>query len=239
MMIPTRRAEQMAAQRNRQADVDLAQLNVDRCTIIAPFDGQVDQLYVQEGERVQIGEVLLSLMDPNLIEIPVELPVSVHERVAIGSGCTLSVDRSSGPFWKGNVKRISPTADESTRTFKLYVEVNNTGQTRQLKPGYFVRAVIEGPLLENVLIVPRASIQQSSVFVFKDGRAYPRPIQIQRHLVDQTVVTGIHAGDMVITTNLDALAEGISVRVEEGPVEPEDKSRGGADSPAHFLAGRR
>jgi len=218
-LLPSRKAEREAGCRDRQADVELARLNVERCRITAPFDGRIDEVMVELGERVQVGLELVSLLNPNLIEVPIELPVSVHPRVRVGATCRLSVDSTDEVSWTGRVKRVSPTASETTRTFKLYAEVNNAEQTQRqrLIPGFFVRATIDGLALENVLIVPRGAIQQGRVFVYNDGTSHPRDVQIVRHLLDQTVVTGLQPGEIVIISNLDALYEGADVRVEESP----------------------
>ena len=216
-LLPSRKAEGEAGCRDRQADVDLARLNVERCRIAAPFDGRVDEVSVELGERVQVGRELVSLLNPDLIEVPIELPVSVHHRVLVGGGCRLSVDSTDEVAWAGRVRRISPTASETTRTFKLYVDVNNAEQTQRLVPGVFVRAMVDGPTLVDVLIVPRGAIQQGRVFVCNAGTAHPREVQVVRHLLDQTVVTGLRPGEIVITSNLDALYEGVDVRVAGDP----------------------
>ncbi|MCK4661178.1 MAG: efflux RND transporter periplasmic adaptor subunit, partial [Phycisphaerae bacterium] len=219
-LLPSRRAQVQAVCRTRQAEVDLAQLNVNRCKIIAPFDGRIDEVAVELGDRVQIGRELVTLLNPDLIEVPIELLASVRHRVRVGARCRLSVESTAGVDWAGQVKRMSPTASENTRTFKLYVEVNNTGQAQTLVPGFFVRAVIDGPTLEDVLIVPRGAIQQGHVFVYNAGKAHPRGVKIVRHLLDQTVVTGLQPGEVVITSNLDALYEGVPVRLEPEAGEP-------------------
>ena len=216
-LLPSRRAQWEANCRNRHAEVELAQLNLDRCRIAAPFDGRIDEVLVELGERAQVGRELVTLLDPNLIEVPLELPASVRHRVPSGAACHLSVDSTDEVAWSGLVRRMSPTASEATRTFRLYVEVNNAEQARHLVPGFFIRAIVDGPTLEDVLVVPRGAIQQDRVFVYNAGKAHLRDISIVRHLLDRTVVAGLKPGDVVITSNLDALYEGAAVRLDMGP----------------------
>ncbi len=215
-LLPQRRAQQEATCELRRAEVALAKLNVERCSIVAPFGGQVEALQVELGEQAAPGNRLLALIDPRLIEVPIELPVSVRPRVRVGAAVTLAVDSVRGHVWTGQIKRIAPTASEATRTFELFAEVNNAEQERQLMPGFFVRAVIEGPTLKDVLLVPRGAVQQERVYVYRDGKAYRRKVHVQRHLLDQSVVTGVAPGEVIITSNLDALCDGAPVRVE-GP----------------------
>jgi multidrug resistance efflux pump len=221
-LIPTRRNELEALLQNRQAELALAELDFERCTITAPFAGRVDHVLVDRGDWVGIGTPLVTLLDPGLIEVPIELPVSIRPRVRVGAKCRLSVDSMPEITWDGSVKRISPSASETLRTFELYVEVNNEGQVHQLVPGFFVQARIDGPALENVMIVPRGVVQQGRVFICNDGRAMPRDVRIERHLRDQTVVTGLEPGDLVITSNLDVLHEALPV----SPLEASGASSG-------------
>lgn len=217
-LIPARRTRLQAARADHRAAVAIAKLDLERCVIRAPFDGRVADKIVEVGERVQRGTHLITLLDPRLIEVPVQLPVSLFSRVAVGSTCTLSTPAVANVSWQGRVKRISPAADELTRTFELFVEVDNTEHPRELVPGFFTHARIQGPTLQNVLVVPRGSIQQEHVYVYQDGQARRRQIQVARHLSDQAVVTGLNPGDMVITSNLDALYEGLHVRIDMAQV---------------------
>ena len=216
-VLPALRAQQQATCALRRADVNLAELAVEHTTIVAPFDGQVEHLLVELGEHVAPGQALVSLLDPELIEVPVELPVSQRSRVREGAGVRLRLESQPGVAWCGRVSRVAPAADTLTRTFSLFVEVSNdamgNGAERSpLMPGMFVTAEIDGPTLANVMLVPRGSVRQQRVFVCRDGKAYQREVQVEEHLLDQAVVSGLEPGDVVITSNLDVLSDGTPVQ---------------------------
>jgi len=209
--LPTRRTQQRAMCKLQEAEVTLANLNLERCTIRAPFAGRVEQLRVELGEQVGPGHPLLSVLDPGLIEVPLELPVSWRDRVQVGGPARLMLENRVDVVWTGTVARISPSADESTRTFAVYVEVLNAEQAVPIVPGMFVRARIDGPTLTDVLVVPRGCVRRQHVFVCEDGAAYRREVRPIEHVLDQTVIEGLAVGDVVITSNLDALTDGTPV----------------------------
>lgn len=222
-LLPQQRAAQLATRDLHQAEVGLAELEIERCRICAPFRGQLEAVEVEIGERVTVGRRLFALLDPDLIEVPIELPVSLRDRVLRGAACRLTLENNRAVAWSGQVARIAPSADQATRTFATFVEVDNTRQQPPLMPGQFVRAVIDGPTWEGVLIVPRGIILGSvgvgpavrqHVYVCDDGVARRQPVSVERHLLDQAVVRGLEAGDVVITSNLDALFDGAPVRVQ-------------------------
>jgi len=228
-LIAPQRSRVEASRDQRRAELAMADLNLKRCIIRAPFDGRVDGLMVEVGELAQAGVPLLSFLDPQLLEVPIELPLSQRDRVWVGATCRLWLDKANPACWKGQVKRVSPSVNQATRTFAVYIEVDNADQSFPLMPGSFVRAKIEGPLLEDVKAIPRQAIRQGRVFIFKDGRASARDIRVERHLADRSVISGLQEDDIVITSNLDALYEGVPVRREEdlagapasSPSEPE------------------
>jgi len=223
-LLPSKRAQLQATRDSHRAEAAIARLDLDRCTLRAPFAGRVAEKTIEIGERVQKGSPLLSLLDPELIEVPVELPASVRPRVVIGAACELTMPSMPTVSWQGHVKRIAPAASEVTRTFELFVEVSNAGQAHELVPGFFVRAEIEGPTLTDVLVVPRGSVQRGQVFLYRDGQARKHGVQVARVLRDRSVVTGIRPGDVVIVSNLDALYEGAEVRLEGFPSPGEDRA---------------
>ena len=210
-VLPSTRAQQAAICGLRRAEVTLAELSVERCEIVAPFAGRVERVVVEAGEQVVPGQQLFTLLDPRLIEIPVELPVSERPRVRAGAPVRLWLESQPSVTWRGFVARVAPSADPATRTFSLFVEVTQSEAAGPLMPGMFVRAQIEGPTLADVFLVPRSSIRESRVFVCVDQQASERAVDIRQHVRDQTVVSGLKPGDIVITSNLDALYNGAPV----------------------------
>ncbi len=83
-----RRARTRAARDMHRADIELAQLNIDRCSIRAPFAARIDRLSVEQGQAVQRGTELVRLVAPDRVEIPIEVPVSSRPNVRVGAECT-------------------------------------------------------------------------------------------------------------------------------------------------------
>lgn len=210
-VLPQTRIQQQAACEQRRAELALAELNVARCTLTAPFAGRVRSLRVELGEHVAPGRQLLTLLDPERIEVPIELPVSTRDRVRAGAAAHLLLESNPGANWTGRVARLAPHADETTRTFAVFVEVDNTEQPQPLLPGMFVRATIDGPPLTDVLLIPRAALRRQRVFVCRDGAAWQHEVAVVENLRDRAVIRGLPAGTLVITSNLDALYDGAPV----------------------------
>jgi len=213
-LIPVRKAELIAAQRTRQVDVERARINLDKATIRAPLSGQLDQVFVDRGDMTMQGAQVARIIDTNVIEIPVELPLATRHKVNIGAGVTIEMDSAPGEEWKAQVVRLAPIADQSSRTFLAYVEVDNREQETPLVPGSFVTARVQGKRIDDALIVPRGVIVGEDVFVANDEHVVRKRVVIDSLIGDKAVVSGaIVPGDRVIVTNLDSLFEGEKVRI--------------------------
>ncbi len=216
-----RRARATASIESYQASAAIAKLNVDRCTIKAPFAGTIESVLVDAGDRVSPGTVVVSLVDTDHIEIPLQLPSASYADIHVGSPCELSSESLSRTSWHGTIARVAPVIDARTRTFAAYVVVNNRTQPQPLVPGTFVTAVVEGATLRARLLVPRSAIRNGRVFVLRDGHAAIRLVDTERTIADRAVVTGaLRAGDRVILSHLDVMIDGLSVR-SHAPVASE------------------
>jgi len=223
VLIP-RKEQAAASKRANEAAAAIARLNVERCTIRAPFSGTIDELKVDVGDSVGPGIAVLTMIDSSHVEVPIRLPVSVRGLTGVGSPCRIELQSLAGFSWSGRVARVSPVADQQTRTFTVYAEVDNTGQDNPLVPGAFVRATVDGPAHYGALLVPRGAIRRGRVLVATGGAAEVRKITIKRFIFDQAMVDGdLAGGDQVILSHLDSLTEGARVRV--------DASSGSTDEP--------
>ena len=195
-----------------EAEQRVAELNIARCQVVTPFDGQLIDVQADPGERVQRGTPLVSILDPRWIEVPVELPVSVRPLVEVAAPARVQVDSMPRVSWAGRVHRLSARADRRSRTFVAFVEVDNTRHNPPLVPGYFLRAWIEGPTHEAALLVPRSAVRSGEVLVVEDGLARRVNVEILRWLPDHGLVAGgLTAGQRIVVPYDANLYDGAAV----------------------------
>ncbi len=207
------RQQLMAQLKVDEAEIEKARLNVQRTEIVAPFDAQVRVIDCEVGEVVGRNQILMSLVSLQEIEVPVELPGSRVNDVPPGSKAVLEVEGSLSSKWEGTVERVSPVIDEMNRTFSAYVRVDNAKYDALLRPGTFLTSRIEGPVYEDVLVVPRGAFVGDSIYILKDGKAQRRTPEVLRTFSDLRILgEGVEPGELVILTNLDQIYEGSAVQ---------------------------
>jgi len=205
-LIPAQRAEYHALKKMRESETALAELDVERSTIESPLSGHIERVAVEQGNLVMTGMEIARIVDTDRIEVPLELPLGVRAKVRVGSEAVITMETAPGLRWQASVARLAPAADETSRTFIAYLEVDNTKQDVPLVPGSFITARVAGGLLRNALVVPRGALVENYVFVAVDDAAQRKRVTVETLIGDRAVVSGqLQSGDRVILSNLDAL----------------------------------
>lgn len=117
----------------------------ERVTLMAPMDGTVTEKMVVQNSMVKPGEMLYKLA--NLDSVWLYLDIYEYElgMIRYGQEVAATTESYPGETFTGRVWFINPTLSEETRTVKVIVSLDNKG--RKLKPGMFVSANVEVPLL--------------------------------------------------------------------------------------------
>jgi RND family efflux transporter MFP subunit len=101
-----------------QAQSQVYQVQVTRCSVIAPFDGQVVARKVQRYESVAAGAPLLDVVDNRTLEIHLLVPSRWMSRLKPGQAFTFIPDETGQPL-QATVKRLGARIDEGSQTLLL------------------------------------------------------------------------------------------------------------------------
>lgn len=207
--------------RNLRADIDVASAGAklaDRQLrdgyIRAPFEGYVQNRMVSTGELVKSQMPVITIVRVNPLKLTAEIPEKMAPWVKVGQPLTLQVDAYPGKSFTATVSRISPTVNTQTRTFSLEAAAPNSDGL--LKPGTFARARLETALVENVLTIPYNAMQYRygtyRAFTVDGDKLTMHELKTGDRLGDRMeVVDGVKADNLIATTDVDNLADGMKV----------------------------
>jgi RND family efflux transporter MFP subunit len=220
-----------------KADLAVAELNLERTRVTVPFDGVVVSESVDQGQFVSTGTRLARVYGIDTVEVRVPLDsrelawfeVPTRGR---GEGAAAQVAADFGGrrcFWDGRVTRMEAEVDQSSRMVHVVVEIprpyDATDERPALLPGTFVDVTIFGRTLPDVVALPRFAMHDGNqVWVFDDGTMDIREVEVVRAERDRTLVgSGLAGGDLVVLTVLDAVTDGMALRINDGDqgVEPQ------------------
>jgi multidrug efflux pump subunit AcrA (membrane-fusion protein) len=220
-LFPSRRELLLSRLRTHQADRKLAEIDLGHTDVRPPFSGTLSEVMIERGQYVRVGDPLVRLTDIADVVIAVSLTLTDYAKIAEGiregrqPAVGLAENETAPVRWRGLAARVAPEADESTRTVKIFVQVDNRLQAVPLLPGTFVHARVEGPILAGAIVVPRDALKSGKFYVARGERAEPREVTVLQTLQSLAVVkAGLTTGDQVILTNLDMIHAGAAVSVQ-------------------------
>jgi membrane fusion protein (multidrug efflux system) len=199
------------------ADISLYKARIEKTEIKASFSGVVGFRYVSDGSYVQPGTKVARLVDNLSLKVEFSIPEKYVSLPLMGSDVAFEVEGFPQTF-RAKVYAVDPKVDTKTRTIALraYYEIEN----ELLLPGMFASVTLITSQSENAIQIPTEAVvpemNGKSVWVVHNGTAVPTPITtgVRSDLMIE-VLSGIAAGDTVITTGLMQLRPGIPVYVQQ------------------------
>jgi RND family efflux transporter MFP subunit len=230
-----------------EAQLATAKLRLERTSLSLPFDALITTENVDLGQYVVMGQSLARAYGTGSVEIEVPLKDSelawfdVFENSIFSNGDPDSAKGTPAEVradfagaehtWKGYVVRTTGQVDKTSRMISIVVEVPEPFKVVDgrppLLPGVFAEVLIQGNTLDNAVAVPRDAIREGSqVWLVNGNRLRIRPLKIVR--VDKNfayVVSDVLDEANVIISSLDAVVEGMEVRIE-ADVSPRGEQAG-------------
>ena len=172
----------------------------------APIDGVITSRSVNLGQVVAMGQELVTVTDLSQVWVVGDLYEQDFKTVRVGSEATITTAAYPDMTLRGRVTYIDPRVDPQARTAKARVEVPNTDG--RLRLGMYVTLSFTTPGTgTGAVVVPRSAVQaigdRQVVFVpaqGEDGKFIQRQVRLGSLVGDSyTVLSGLRAGDMVVT----------------------------------------
>ncbi len=207
------------------AQVKTAESHLAKSFITSPMDGVVALRGVSVGDRVEnmgSGDPLFRVVDNRIMELTVSVPSSRLALVRVGQPLEFSTDALPGRLFTGKVAFINPAIDLANRSAKVVAVVPNGDG--QLRGGSFAKGRIVVANRPGVLQVPREALlsvnveqQTAEVYVVRGDQADKRVVKLgAAGAANVEVVSGLQAGDQVVTRGGFAIGQGDRVAVVKG-----------------------
>ncbi|MDP0929882.1 efflux RND transporter periplasmic adaptor subunit [Paracoccus onubensis] len=211
--------DQLAAEiATGQSQVALAEANLQRARVTAPFSGIISTRSIEPGQIVSPGTTMLSIVDLSTVRVEVLVPLRDSARIRAGQSVRLTVQGAPTEEFTGKVDRVNPVAEAGTRSIKVYLTLDNADGL--LRGGMFVTGNIVVRQDEDVIAVPAAAVQTredtSYVLAVVDGQVQERPIKIGNEWPATMLVearAGLADGDVIVGAKLSGLSDGAAVTI--------------------------
>jgi membrane fusion protein, multidrug efflux system len=215
----------LADQKQTEANSAEIKAAIDRKIIRAPFSGVLGIRQVNLGQYLAAGNPIVSLQSLNPIYVNFSVPQQVMSHVRIGQNVRIAPDDLAGLAFTGRVNALDSVVDQTTRNVQIQATLANP--QGKLHPGMFAQVEVRVGSNQSVFPLPASAISYApfgdSVYIVGDmkaptGQSYrgvrQQFVKIQGARGDQVgVVSGLRAGDEVVTSGVFKLRNGVAVAV--------------------------
>ena len=200
---------------NAESALNLARRTLSYANVFSPIDGYVSERVADLGEYVAPSNKVATVVRINPLRVRIDIPEQAIPSVAVGQSVSVTTSAWPDRNFSGRVARISPNVTPTSRTMIVEAEIENSSAV--LKPGQFATVRILQERAAPAVLVPVRAVRTdagvSRVFVMKDGYARERIVQIGQTEGDLIEIrSGISADEIVATSNLEMLSEGVAVK---------------------------
>lgn len=216
-----------------KAELRQAKIKLQKTVIRAPYAGMVSKKLADVGQFIGTGTAIGETFAIDFVEV--RLPLTerdltmmdglsaagkLAEKTVVLSG---TVDGQAAT-WTAEVARSEGVVDELNRSQYIVARVADpyglaatTASARvPLRVGTFVKASIEGKVLNNVFKIPRGSLLEGARVGLVDSNSLLRIIPVEVASADDNsyyISAGLKNGDQVVASALGTPIEGLKLRV--------------------------
>src|SRR5256712_1526613 len=227
-----------AQQKATEAQVGEIRATIERKTIRAPFSGILGIRQVNLGQYLAAGQAIVPLQSLNPIYVNFGVPQQTSAQVRGGRTLRVTSDDLPGAEFTGRVTAVDSVINEATRNIQVQATLSNPNG--RLRPGMFVQVQVGIGASRQAIALPASAINYApygdSVFVVTNltdpkGKTYrgvrQQFVKVEGSRGDQVaVVSGVNAGDEVVTSGVFKLRNGAAVQVNnkvQPPNNPKPK----------------
>lgn len=188
-------------------------LQKSRTTVLAPFDGIIAQVNFHPGALIEKKQTLATIITATRLVVG-KISEENFSEVRLGqTGLVKFLGYGDETFSAKVIKKL-PTIEEATQRYLIYLEVTIPPERLTSNLTGDIAITIEERQAQ-ALIPRRALFDGRLVYVVADGRVAKREVKVGfTSLTAVEVLSGLRAGEQVITDELDKFADGDRVRVE-------------------------
>lgn len=207
----------------QEAVVEGIEDNIGKCTITAPFDGRITEEYTEIGQWLNQGDQVVSMIQLDYVKVRIPVPEKYIQNLKVGDDCRVSFAALGGLVRDGHIIHIVPQADDRSRTFPVYIKLNNKDE--MIKSGMFAEATFEiGTLLSATMVLKDAVVRRGGrelIYLEVDGKV--KEVYIQTGIAYKNLIQimgDFEPGQDVVVRGNERLRNAQNVQIT-GRIDPD------------------
>lgn len=201
---------------NAVIQLEQAEKQLSDATIKSPINGVITKKQVEEGEYINIGSPIVTIVDISRLRIKLNVSEANVYQLKLNDEATITTDVYPGITFEGNISFISSQGDDS-HNYPVEIVIPNNSKY-PLKSGTFTNVMIKLPVAAETLYIPResllGSITNAEVYVAENNKAIIKKIVVgngnDKYI---KVISGLKEGDKVIINGQINLSDNKAIKI--------------------------
>lgn len=220
-----------ASVRENEAEVRLAQRQLEDYTLRAPISGRMGIRYIDEGNFVEAGTIISTLVAADPVEVLFTLPSAVMSEVKVGQDAQIrATDAAKTLLGVGRVRVIDARVDTDTRMVRVKALVPNPEGT--IQAGQFVTVSLVRENRPKAVVVPEEAVipfgGKTYLYVVTNDQAVRREVELGVRLPEVVEIrSGLSGGETIVIRGQHRLGESAKVKQRDAGL-PETGGTGAA-----------
>ncbi len=203
----------ISEQKRAQKSIDALMQKIARLRVVSPAEGYVIRKDAEVGQTIAAQQPLITVVDPQDVWVKAYVDERISGKIAKGQKAAILLRSKSGEKLQGYVARIEAESDPVTEE-----RVVDVAFEKVPFPFYIneqAEVIIETGRLSNVLLIPLDLIRRGGVWVYKNGEAHFKKIEIVGKNDKFAGVKGIEEGEKILVPDphKKPLFEGADIRL--------------------------
>ncbi len=215
--------EQVRSERNQaRAALTQAEKRLTNTRIEAPFDGTVEERFIEKGEQAAPGTQVARLVNTRRVKVTAGVPERYANDIREGTPVQLDFRRYNAGVRTAEASFVGSAIDPDSRTFPIEVTVSN--ENDRLKPSMGVTLRVTRAVLDSAVVIPRSAVirDETGPHVYVADRTDSIAVARNRDLVlgpatgGRVVAdSGLAAGDEVVIVGQNNASPGAPLEIAQ------------------------
>lgn len=211
-----------AALRGLNAQLQVAQDNLDDATLEAPFSGIIARRDIENFTNIQAGQSIALLHALSVVHLAFDVPGPDVTALSTGGSENIrnqvTFDALPGQIFDAELVEFAVQADATTQTYRGRVAVN-VPEGAVILPGMVGKVMSIAPGEREALSIPMTAVAASTSgdpfvwIVGADNTVSEQPVTLGTMAGDRVTVTnGLEAGDTIVAAGVSRIIDGMAIR---------------------------
>ena len=204
-----------------RSQLAVAKKNLADCRLVAPVSGIIGRQQVKAGETAVPSQAVVTILDVSRVKVKVSVPEAEMNAITPHTPSMIIVEAAGKKVSGGSIEK-GVVADAMTHTYDIRINVPNGD--RKLLPGMVAQVKLQptptpSPREGSLTTLPITSVQRrpdGSLFVWtvdNQKKAHRTAVTVGASQGNRiSIMSGVTAGQRVVTEGYQKLSEGTEVR---------------------------